>query len=185
MTMTSWTPHPLCTRSGSGTTSAQELRLLAVARQESRTANHRDGHGIGRNDLQGRAAPAMPVWAMLRDDFPVATRPNLGARFHHAGRGRQFLPGGRGCWLAAGHIATARVPTAALPKRYQTESDPDADFNGAVADPAVVDEAWAAWREEVAFAEQVTRDHHLGFAGHAACSHEPRPGAHRRRSAWL
>jgi len=53
-----------------------------------------------------------------------------------------------------------------VPKRYQTEADPDADFNGAVADPAVVEEAWAAWREEVAFAEQFTRDHDLDFVGH-------------------
>jgi uncharacterized damage-inducible protein DinB len=51
------------------------------------------------------------------------------------------------------------------PKRYQNEADPDADFNGAVADPAVVEEAWAAWREEVAFAEQFARDHDLGFLG--------------------
>jgi uncharacterized protein DUF664 len=29
----------------------------------------------------------------------------------------------------------------------------------------VVEEAWAAWREEIAFAEQFTRDHDLGFAG--------------------
>jgi uncharacterized damage-inducible protein DinB len=53
-----------------------------------------------------------------------------------------------------------------LPKRYQTEADPDADFNGAVADPAVVEEAWATWREEVAFAEKFTRDHELDFVGH-------------------
>ena len=53
-----------------------------------------------------------------------------------------------------------------LPKRYQTQADPDADFNGAVADPAVVNDAWAAWREEVAFAEQFARDHDLGFVGH-------------------
>ena len=52
-----------------------------------------------------------------------------------------------------------------VPKRYQTESDPDADFNGAVADPAVVAEAWAAWREEVAFAEQFAAGHDLGFLG--------------------
>jgi uncharacterized damage-inducible protein DinB len=51
-------------------------------------------------------------------------------------------------------------------KRYQTAADPDADFNGAAADPAVVDEAWAAWQEEVAFAEQFTADHDLGFVGH-------------------
>jgi uncharacterized damage-inducible protein DinB len=52
-----------------------------------------------------------------------------------------------------------------VPKRYQTEADPDADFNGAVADLVVVGEAQAAWREEIAFAEQFTRDHDLGFVG--------------------
>jgi hypothetical protein len=35
-----------------------------------------------------------------------------------------------------------------------------------VADPAVVDEAWAAWREEIAFAEQFVCDTDLGFVGH-------------------
>jgi uncharacterized damage-inducible protein DinB len=53
-----------------------------------------------------------------------------------------------------------------VPKRYQTEADADADFNGAVPDPAVVEEAWAAWRDEVAFAEQFTRDHDLDFVAH-------------------
>ena len=37
-----------------------------------------------------------------------------------------------------------RFAEADVPKRYQTEADPDADFNGAVADPAVAEEAWAA-----------------------------------------
>jgi uncharacterized damage-inducible protein DinB len=50
-----------------------------------------------------------------------------------------------------------------VPKRYQTEAEPDGDFDGAAADQGVVDEAWAAWREEVAFAEQFTRDTDLGF----------------------
>jgi uncharacterized damage-inducible protein DinB len=50
-------------------------------------------------------------------------------------------------------------------KRYQTEADPDGDFNGAVADPAVVEEAWAAWRDEIAFADQFTSDHDLDFLG--------------------
>lgn len=40
------------------------------------------------------------------------------------------------------------------PRRYRTTEDRDADFNGASADPAVVDDAWDAWREEVAYAEQ-------------------------------
>ena len=52
-----------------------------------------------------------------------------------------------------------------VPKRYQTEEDPDGDFNGAVADPAVVEEAWAAWHDEVAFAEQYALDTDLGFVG--------------------
>jgi uncharacterized damage-inducible protein DinB len=40
------------------------------------------------------------------------------------------------------------------PRRYQTREDHDGDFNGARADPAVVDDAWTAWREEVAHAER-------------------------------
>ena len=35
------------------------------------------------------------------------------------------------------------------PKIYCTEADRDGDWNGAVADPAVVDEAWRTWRAEV------------------------------------
>ena len=49
-----------------------------------------------------------------------------------------------------------RFAGADVPKRYQTDADPDGDFNGAVADPAVVEEARAAWREEIDFAEQLT-----------------------------
>ncbi|MET8834353.1 DinB family protein [Micromonospora sp. NPDC004540] len=40
------------------------------------------------------------------------------------------------------------------PRIWRNAADPDADFNGAVGDPAVVEEAWAAWREEVAYAER-------------------------------
>jgi uncharacterized damage-inducible protein DinB len=39
------------------------------------------------------------------------------------------------------------------PRLYQMPEEPDGDFDGAVADPAVVAEAWAAWHAEVAFAE--------------------------------
>jgi uncharacterized damage-inducible protein DinB len=41
-----------------------------------------------------------------------------------------------------------------VPDRYSSKSDPDGDWDGAKPDPAVVEEAWAAWREEVAFAER-------------------------------
>jgi uncharacterized damage-inducible protein DinB len=51
------------------------------------------------------------------------------------------------------------------PGRYQTEQDPDGDFNGAVADPAVVAEAWAAWRAETAFADAFIADHDFDFVG--------------------
>lgn len=40
------------------------------------------------------------------------------------------------------------------PYLYRTEDDRDADFNGAVADPDVVAQAWDRWRAEVAFAEE-------------------------------
>lgn len=41
-----------------------------------------------------------------------------------------------------------------LPRLYWSEEDRDLDFNGAVADPAVVEDAWAAWRREVAHAQE-------------------------------
>jgi uncharacterized damage-inducible protein DinB len=41
-----------------------------------------------------------------------------------------------------------------LPKLYWSQEDPDLDFNGAVADPAVVADAWESWRREVSHAEE-------------------------------
>jgi uncharacterized damage-inducible protein DinB len=41
-----------------------------------------------------------------------------------------------------------------VPPRYRSREQPDGDFEGAVADPAVVAEAWRAWREEIAFADE-------------------------------
>ena len=52
-----------------------------------------------------------------------------------------------------------------VPNRYQSDAEPDGDFDGALADQAVVDEAWAAWRDEVAFAEQFARETDLNFIG--------------------
>jgi len=37
---------------------------------------------------------------------------------------------------------------------FSLSEDRDGDWDGAKPDPAVVEEAWAAWREEVAFAER-------------------------------
>ncbi|GAA4569791.1 DinB family protein [Micromonospora coerulea] len=41
------------------------------------------------------------------------------------------------------------------PKLYSPEGERDGAFDGAVGDPAVVEEAWRAWRSEVAFAEDL------------------------------
>ncbi|QSB04486.1 DinB family protein [Natronoglycomyces albus] len=42
-----------------------------------------------------------------------------------------------------------------IPRLLCTKENPDADFDGAVAEDAVVEEAWRAWRHEVAFAEEL------------------------------
>jgi uncharacterized damage-inducible protein DinB len=52
------------------------------------------------------------------------------------------------------------------PKLYCSDLDREGDWNGAVADPTVADEAWRAWRAEVAFAEEfVTNTADLGTPG--------------------
>jgi uncharacterized damage-inducible protein DinB len=55
---------------------------------------------------------------------------------------------------------------ADAPPLYWSDDVPDADWNGAVADPEVVAEAWRAWRDEVAFAESwVAGADDLGLQG--------------------
>jgi uncharacterized damage-inducible protein DinB len=44
------------------------------------------------------------------------------------------------------------------PFLYWSEGVPDAEWLGAAADPAAVDDAWRAWRNEVAFAEKFVAD---------------------------
>jgi hypothetical protein len=60
---------------------------------------------------------------------------------------RHLAEGERGTWrvLMAGEDA---------PRLFTSPDDRDGDFDGAVADPKVVEEAWAAWRAEVEFANQ-------------------------------
>jgi uncharacterized damage-inducible protein DinB len=48
---------------------------------------------------------------------------------------------------------------------YQTSEDPDADFNGAIADPQVAEQAMKAWRAEMAFADEFIADHDFDFVG--------------------
>jgi Protein of unknown function (DUF664) len=57
------------------------------------------------------------------------------------------------------------------PALFGSETDRDADFNGAVGDPEVVADAWHAWRDEMAFADQYVAAaadlDHVGHDGHA------------------
>ncbi len=56
--------------------------------------------------------------------------------------------------LAEVERATFRVLMAGqdVPRLFCSDADRDGDFDGAVADPQVVAQAWAAWRAEVDFA---------------------------------
>jgi hypothetical protein len=45
-----------------------------------------------------------------------------------------------------------------VPRLYCSETDRDGDFDGAVADPEVVVQAWRAWEDEVEFATQHVAD---------------------------
>jgi hypothetical protein len=62
--------------------------------------------------------------------------------------------------LAEGERATFRGLMAAqdVPRLFCSDTDRDGDFDGAVADPLVVAEAWAAWRAEVDFATRFVAD---------------------------
>jgi uncharacterized damage-inducible protein DinB len=42
-----------------------------------------------------------------------------------------------------------------VPRLYRTDDDPDLDFNQAVADDAVVVDAWTTWRSEVSHVQEV------------------------------
>lgn len=78
--------------------------------------------------------------AMARRSVPPSTMSLLGLIRH----------------LADVERATFRVLMAGqdVPRLFSTPDDRDGDFDGAVPDPAVVAEAWAAWRAEIAFAER-------------------------------
>ena len=62
--------------------------------------------------------------------------------------------------LAEVERGTFRVLMAGqhVPRLYCSDTNRDGDFDGAIADPDVVAQAWAAWRDEVAFATQFVAD---------------------------
>jgi uncharacterized damage-inducible protein DinB len=58
------------------------------------------------------------------------------------------------------------------PRRFSSPDDPQAVWNGAVGDPIVVAQAWAAWEEEVDFAERyVAETSDLATVGHQSDGH--------------
>jgi uncharacterized damage-inducible protein DinB len=76
---------------------------------------------------------------LARRSVPPSTMSLLGLIRHMADVERQWF---------------RRVMAGAdAPPLYWSDDVPDADWNGAVADPEVVAEAWRAWRDEVAFAD--------------------------------
>ncbi|MDR7276130.1 DinB family protein [Catenuloplanes atrovinosus] len=76
--------------------------------------------------------------AMARRSVPPSTMSLLGLIRH----------------LADVERATFRVLMAGedAPRLFGSDTDPDGDFDGAVTDPRLVDEAWAAWHAEVDYA---------------------------------
>jgi len=52
-----------------------------------------------------------------------------------------------------------------IPRLWGKDEHRDADFDGAVADDAVVAEAWEAWRREVAYAEEWQDSHPMDQLG--------------------
>jgi uncharacterized damage-inducible protein DinB len=51
------------------------------------------------------------------------------------------------------------------PDRFSSADQPDGDFDGARPDPDVIAQAWAAWRDEVAFADGLTEESDLDASG--------------------
>lgn len=52
-----------------------------------------------------------------------------------------------------------------VPPRFYSAEDHDGDFNGALADPQLVAEAWDAWRSEIEFAERFVAENDLDTIG--------------------
>jgi len=51
-------------------------------------------------------------------------------------------------WSGGRAGLVARMVGEDLPRIYRTPEDRDGDWNGAIADPAVVEDAWCQWRAE-------------------------------------
>jgi uncharacterized damage-inducible protein DinB len=122
---------------------AQDPRFVADAELEGERATLLDYLHFHRLTMEMKCAD-LDAAQLARRSVPPSTMSLLGLVRHMADVERNWF---------------RRVMAQAdAPPLYWSEDVPDADWLGAVADPAVVDDAWRAWREEVAFAEKFVAD---------------------------
>ena len=118
---------------------AQDPRFAAGTELEGERATLLDYLRAHRLTMEMKCAGLDPA-QLARRSVPPSTMSLLGLIRHMADVERNWF---------------RRVMAQAdAPPLYWSEDLADADWAGAVADPAVVDDAWQAWRDEVAFAEK-------------------------------
>ncbi|MEV0641042.1 DinB family protein [Streptomyces sp. NPDC050619] len=80
--------------------------------------------------------------------------------------------------LAEGERHLRRVMAGEdTPRLYRTDEDRDAEWNGAIADPAVVEDAWRQWRAEVELTDRFIADvTDLGTLNAGFSDFGPEPG---------
>ena len=130
---------------------AQDPRFAAGAELEGERATLLDYLRAYRLTLEMKCAD-LGAAELARRSVPPSTMSPLGLVRHMADVEREWF---------------RRVMAQAdAPPLYWSEDVPDADWLGAVADPAVVDDAWRVWRGEIAFAEKFVADSpDLGLKG--------------------
>jgi len=130
---------------------AQDPRFAAGTKLEGERATLLDYLRAYRLTMEMKCAGLDPA-QLARRSVPPSTMSLLGLIRHMADVERNWF---------------RRVMAQAdAPPLYWSEDLADADWAGAVADPAVVDDAWQAWRDEVAFAEKfVAGSPDLGIRG--------------------
>jgi uncharacterized damage-inducible protein DinB len=122
---------------------AQDPRFAASAELEGERATLLDYLRTYRLTMEMKCADLDPA-QLARRSVPPSTMSLLGLVRHMADVER--------------HWFRRVMARADAPPLYWSQDGPDAEWLGAVADPAVVDDAWRAWREEVAFAEKFVAD---------------------------
>ncbi len=118
---------------------AQDPRYAAGAELEGERVTLLDYLRACRLALELKCA-GLDAEQLARRSVPPSTMSLLGLVRHMADVARNWF-------------RRAMAPADALPLYWSDDAE-DADWAGAVADPEMVDDAWRAWRAEVAFAEQ-------------------------------